>query len=96
MHVKHLGQIGIVAVGSMQIQIHVGLPITQYSSRKLVQGLIAMHLMMGPVLSHARPLIIPSLSAPASLGELLLNFAKPENLTPMLETPLGIEIRLLK
>jgi hypothetical protein len=49
--VKHLDQISTAAVDNLLIQQHANLLIIPQFSRRLVQELIAMHLMMAPALS---------------------------------------------
>jgi len=85
--VKHLDQINTVAVDNMLIQQHANpLSIPQFS-RRLVQELIAMHLMMAPALSLAKLMnmtlcsVLPATSNLLSPSNIIMSFPNFFNLS---------------
>lgn len=66
--VRHSRQTSIAAVEHSLIQIHASLPIIQPFSRRLVQELIAMPLMMAPALSLAKQTNMILFSVPTAMG----------------------------
>lgn len=67
-HAGHLGWTSTAAEESLATQRHASPPFTRPFSRALVQGLIAMLLMMAQALLHARLLIMPLFSVLLSTG----------------------------
>lgn len=67
-HVGHLAWTSTAAVVSLRTQRHANPPLIQPSLRALVQGLIAMLLMMAQALLHARLMNMPLFSALALMG----------------------------
>jgi len=66
--VRHLDQMSTVAVENLPIQAHASHPIIPPFSSRLVQKLIAMHLMMLPALSFAKLLNMTLFFVPTPTG----------------------------
>lgn len=78
MPVKHLDQINIAAVDNLPTQPHVNLHIIPQFSKRLVQELIAMHLMMVAALSLAKLMNMTLFFVPLVTGTYLFSFLYDE------------------